>query len=279
MSEYYVAGVTERTDRERFPFGRNWTSFLGVLDDARIVEAERSLTAMVGDRIGGSTFLDVGSGSGLFSLAAMRLGARRVHSFDADQDSVACTKELRRRYFPTAEHWTVDHASVLDAGYLQRLGTWDIVYSWGVLHHTGDMWKALDLVAGLVAPTGRLFIAIYNDQGPLSRFWASVKRTYNKGPIRRVILSGVFGTWWVVRGAGIDLVRLKNPLTRYRTYRTSRGMSVVHDWRDWLGGYPFEVATPAAVLDFCRARGFSLIKLKTCGGRIGCNEYVFERGS
>jgi SAM-dependent methyltransferase len=213
----------------------------------------------------------------LFSLAAMRLGARRVHSFDFDPDSVACTAELRRRYFPSADHWSIESGSALDAAYLERLGTWDLVYSWGVLHHTGDLWKALDLVAGRVAPGGRLFIAIYNDQGPLSRFWTRVKRTYNKGPLRRNVLFGAFGVWWVVRGAAVDLVRRQNPVTRYRVYRNTRGMSVVHDWRDWLGGYPFEVATPEAVLDFCRARGFSLIKLKTCGGKLGCNEFVFER--
>src|SRR4029079_9914222 len=79
------------SDSPRFPFGRNWASFLGVLSEARIQEAERSLREMLGARrISGATLLDAGSGSGLFSLAAMRLGARRVHSFDFDAESVAC---------------------------------------------------------------------------------------------------------------------------------------------------------------------------------------------
>src|SRR5262245_58058173 len=146
---------THVVEGDRFPFGRNWASFLSLLDESRIQEAERSLCEMLGrDRIAGATFLDAGSGSGLFSLAAVRLGARRVHSFDFDPDSVKCTQEVRRKYFPAAEHWTVEQGSVLDPAYLQRLGQWDIVYSWGVLHHTGDMWRALDLVTGLVNRPG-----------------------------------------------------------------------------------------------------------------------------
>lgn len=272
---------TTQADTTRFPFGRNWASFLEVLDEGRIAEAETSLAQMIGrDRIAGATFLDVGSGSGLSSLAAMRLGARRVHSFDFDPDSVGCTQELRRRYFPDAANWTIERGSALDAEYLGSLGRWQVVYSWGVLHHTGDMWRALDLVSCLVERGGALFIALYNDQGPTSRFWTRVKRLYNRGPVSRAAILATFVPWWVARGAAVDLVlRRKNPLRRYREYQASRGMSVLHDWKDWLGGYPFEVATPEAAFDFLRARGFSLVRLKTCGGGLGCNEWVFVSGA
>lgn len=265
-------------ERERFEFGRNWASFLKVLDESRIWEAERSLSEMLGrDRIAGATFLDAGSGSGLFSLAAVRLGASRVHSFDFDPESVGCTQELRRRYFPTAEHWTIERASVLDRAYLDRLGQWDIVYSWGVLHHTGDMWKALDLVAGLVAPSGRLFIAIYNDQGPRSRAWTAVKRVYNRSRFGKGAVLAALVPYNVARGLAVDLLRRKNPLGRYREYQRTRGMSMTHDWKDWFGGYPFEVAKPEAIFDLFRARGFSLTRLSTSGGGHGCNEFVFTR--
>ena len=265
-------------ESDRFPFGRNWASFLRLLDEQRILDAKRSLVEMLGrDRIAGLTFLDVGSGSGLFSLAAMRLGARRVHSFDADPDSVACTRELRRRYFQDAANWTIDQASVLDADYVQRLGLWDVVYSWGVLHHTGEMWKALELVTGLVEPSGLLYVSIYNDQGPWSHWWTLVKRTYNRGLAPRILVLSSFALWWIVRGFIVDVFRRKNPLTRYQEYQATRGMSVIHDWKDWLGGYPFEVASPEAVFDFCRQRGFSLGRLTTCGGRLGCNQFVFMR--
>ena len=263
---------------KRFPFGRNWASFLNVLDESRIREAERSLAEMLGpDRIAGATFLDAGSGSGLFSLAAIRLGARRVHSFDFDTDSVGCTQELRRRYFPAAEHWTIEQASVLDRPYLERLGQWDIVYSWGVLHHTGEMWNALDLVGRLVAPSGRHFIAIYNDQGPRSRAWTTVKRVYNRSRFSKGAILAVLVPYNVARGLAVDILRRKNPFARYREYQRVRGMSMLHDWKDWFGGYPFEVATPEAIFDFFRERGFQLTRLITRGDSHGCNEFVFAK--
>src|SRR4026209_2849677 len=165
---------------ERFEFGQNWSQFLASVDHERIQQAEQSLKEMLEvDSLNGKPFLDIGSGSGLFSLAARRLGAR-VHSFDYDPHSVACTTELRRRYFPNDGEWKVEEASVLDQKYLASLGTFDIVYSWGVLHHTGQMWQALENAHRLVAPGGKLFIALYNDTGSQSSRWKWLKKTYNQ---------------------------------------------------------------------------------------------------
>ena len=139
---------------QRFEFGGNWANFLSVLDEDRINAAVRGLQRMLQvERLDGLRFLDIGSGSGLSSLAAKRLGAR-VHSFDYDPQSVACTNELRRRYFPDTSDWSVERGSALDAEYLRQLGTFDIVYSWGVLHHTGEMWRALENAVIPVAPGG-----------------------------------------------------------------------------------------------------------------------------
>src|ERR1019366_2023181 len=155
----------------RFAFGENWRSFLTMLDEERIRSAEDSLKLMLEViDLKGKTFLDIGSGSGLFSLAARRLGAK-VHSFDYDPQSVSCAIELKRRYYPDDTNWQVEEGSALDQRYLASLGRWDIVYSWGVLHHTGAMWPALRNIAPLVLRGGKLWIAIYNDQGPLSRYW------------------------------------------------------------------------------------------------------------
>jgi len=267
----------EVSSGKRFRFGRNWQSFLDTIDPDRIREAERSLKQMLEtDSLEGKTFLDVGSGSGLFSLAARRLGAT-VHSFDYDPQSVACTAELKRRYFPGDDEWTIDEASILDRNYLQALGTFGIVYAWGVLHHTGSMWEAMDNTCRLVADGGVLFMAIYNDQGRLSDFWRAVKRLYCSSTAGKIAVCSSFIPLFTLSGLSSDLLRCRNPLGRYREYKRSRGMSRVHDWIDWLGGYPFEVATPGAVVDFCGERGLRLRNLKSAGRRLGNNQFVFVK--
>jgi 2-polyprenyl-6-hydroxyphenyl methylase/3-demethylubiquinone-9 3-methyltransferase len=273
-----AAFTRQAANGQRFEFGKNWQRFLSVLDDERVAEAKRSLSDMLDvSTLSGTTFLDVGSGSGLFSLAAMQLGASRVHSFDYDPQSVACTRELKRRYFSDTTRWTIERGDILDADYVQSLGQFDVVYSWGVLHHTGDMWRALGNVASLVKPGGILFISIYNDQGGTSRRWKTVKQIYNAGPGGRLLTSAVFIPYFVLRGAAVDLLRRRNPLRGYREYKKSRGMSRVHDWFDWLGGYPFEVAKPEAIFARYREQGFTLERLKTCAGGLGCNEFVFRK--
>jgi len=264
----------------RFAFGRNWRSYLGVLTEARVRDAELSLKNMLGESaLRGATFLDVGSGSGLFSLAASRLGAARVHSFDFDSDSVTCAEELRRTQGLDGAPWTVERGSALDRAYLASLGEWDIVYSWGVLHHTGAMWEALDNVTTLVRPGGLLFVSIYNDQGLVSIGWKGVKRLYNRSVAGRLAVMSAFVPYLVIRGILADALRLRNPITRYGEYRRTRGMSITHDWADWLGGYPFEVAKPEEIFEWCQARGFVLTRMTTCGGRLGCNEFVFRRSA
>ena len=262
---------------ERFAFGENWRRFLEVLDEDRIAQAQRSLTELLGvTDLQGRTFLDVGCGSGLFSLAARRLGAR-VRSFDFDPASVACASELRRRYFTSDAEWTVEEGSVLDAEFVASLGEYDVVYSWGVLHHTGEMWTAIDRVTRLVAPSGLLAIAIYNDQGNWSKRWRFIKRTYCSGPLGRTVVCATCIPTFVLRALLADLVWARNPARRYREYRRNRGMSVLHDYIDWLGGYPFEVAKPEAVFHYLTDRGLQLVQLKTAGGSVGCNEFVFRR--
>jgi 2-polyprenyl-6-hydroxyphenyl methylase/3-demethylubiquinone-9 3-methyltransferase len=261
---------------DRFQFGANWQRFLRLLDERRIAVAGASLQSMLEvDRLDGRTFLDAGSGSGLFSLAARRLGAK-VTSFDFDPQSVACTAELRRRYFPDDRNWDVREGSVLDESFVAGLGEFEVVYSWGVLHHTGSMWRAIDLAQRTVAPGGRFFIALYNDQGLRSVVWRGLKRLYCSNAAGRVFVTAICVPYFVLRRLVSDLARGRNPLEHYREYRANRGMSVVRDWVDWLGGYPFEVATPTATFDFLRSRGFRLDRLISTLGS-GCNEFVFTR--
>jgi 2-polyprenyl-6-hydroxyphenyl methylase/3-demethylubiquinone-9 3-methyltransferase len=264
---------------KRFAFGENWARFLAELDDARIREAEISLQRLLGfHELAGMRFADIGSGSGLFSLAARRLGAEVV-SIDYDPNSVACTAELRRRYFPDDDSWVVKRGSALDRPHLESLGRFDVVYSWGVLHHTGAMWEALDNVASLVAAKGLLCVSIYNDQGRGSARWLKVKQLYNRLPasLRFLVLAPASLRLWgptFLRDAARG-----HPLRTWSGYYRERGMSPWRDVVDWVGGYPFEVAKPEEVFDFYRARGFELVRLQTCGGGLGCNEFLFRRGS
>lgn len=264
---------------DRFQFGNNWMKFLSVLNDERITEAEISLKKMLEvDDLKGKTFLDIGSGSGLFSLAAMRLGAERVHSFDYDSQSVACGQQLKKQFFPEAAHWTVEQGSALDGDYLSSLGEWDIVYSWGVLHHTGDMDSALRNAAPMVRDNGKLFVAIYNKQRLLTTFWTIIKRWYVKGSfLSKGILLGIFMIYFILRGLFADLIQGRSPIRRYTEQYTPRGMSVFYDWIDWIGGYPFETAKPEEVLDLYREQGFRLDRLVTCWGSSGINEFVFSK--
>jgi len=265
----------EVDDGKRFEFGKNWSRFLSVLNEERIIAAERSLRRKLDcENLTGRSFLDVGSGSGLYSLAARRLGAR-VHSFDFDPQSVACTLELKRRYFPDDVNWTIEQGSILDLEYIKSLSQFGIVYSWGVLHHTGAMWQALDNVRVPIAVGGILWLALYNDQGLTSKWWKKVKQTYCSGTLGKLSTIGVCVPYFVLAGLVYDVLKRKNPLRRYREYKNVRGMSMLTDWLDWLGGYPFEVARPEEIVELFRASGFELRKFTSCGGSHGNNQFVF----
>lgn len=263
---------------QRFEFGNNWRRFLDDLNEARIDEAQTSLCDMLGVKsLAGRTFLDIGSGSGTFSLAARRLGAK-VHSFDFDPSSVECAVEVKRRYRPNDESWTIERGSVLDLAYLRSLENFDIVYSWGVLHHTGDLWQALDNACSKVQPDGQLYIALYNDAGRASLFWKSVKRLYCRLPraLKPLVLYPA-----AILGLGprmlLELLQGK-PFHSWRSYAKKRGMSPWRDVVDWVGGYPFEVSSPGQVFTFCRARGLELRSLISTTGN-GNNHFVFQRVS
>jgi 2-polyprenyl-3-methyl-5-hydroxy-6-metoxy-1,4-benzoquinol methylase len=270
----------EIEEGKRFEFGANWTNFLTALDEQRVTAAEDSLKEMLGvETFGGLKFLDIGSGSGLFSLAARRLGAT-VHSFDFDPQSVACTQELRRRFFSGDSQWTIEQGSALDGAYLETLGTFDVVYSWGVLHHTGSMWVAIEYAISRVAiHGGKLFIAIYNDQGWKSHLWWFIKSFYNRLP-RMLRAPFAFLVSAMTRIAVIIRNTLKlTPMIAVAplfTDRRARGMSAKHDELDWIGGFPFEFASFESLASYFIARRFTVINAKR-NYSWGCNEFALQR--
>ena len=254
---------------KRFKFGENWYRFIAHMNEARISSAKESLSEMLSlPDLKRKSFLDVGSGSGLFSLAAHQLGAD-VTSFDYDGSSVASTTELKNRWADSANAWRIEQGSVLDSDYMKSLGKFDIVYSWGVLHHTGNMKKALSNVIGNVKHGGQLYIAIYNYQPFKTSYWKVVKKAYNQNILLCTMIVLVHMPYFFILRGIVRFFRGKLKL--------ERGMSLWYDMLDWLGGYPFEAARPEEIIDYYLLHDFVLQKLTTCGGRSGCNEFVFRR--
>ncbi len=261
---------------ERFRFGSNWAAFHGTLNDFRVKKARQSLQKMLAvDDLSGKRFLDIGSGSGLFSLAARQLGAT-VHSFDYDPESVQCTRELKQRYFAGDSRWAVEEGSALDEPFLRSLGKYDVVYAWGVLHHTGNMALALRHAMIPVADEGLLFLSIYNDRGFLSRFWKRMKKLYCSSRFGRIFVCSVFIPVFALRSMFTGVVKFGNPLHQFTDHKNRRGMSLLHDWIDWFGGYPFEVARPEEIFHLYTSHGYTMVNMTTTNG-TGCNQFVFQK--
>ena len=265
-----------------FSFGKNWNDFLRHRFDSDTIAAAIRDTSDFLDRseLKELTFMDVGCGSGLFSYAAHAMGAQHITSFDIDPFSVQCCLTMKERA-GSPQNWDVFQGSILDPETLRRLPAVDIVYSWGVLHHTGDMWTAIRNTAHFVKPGGHLFISIYNalEYDSLTRYrgshgWLRLKRAYNRrGRIGKRAMEG----WFAGKDILASLVSFRNPLRQISQYKNKRGMSWWHDIVDWLGGYPYEFASAGEVFQFCRRElGLNLEKLKTTSS-IGCNQFLFSR--
>ena len=272
----------EVDDNQRFQFGSNWKKYLRNISESRIQKAIESLQKNLGaNTLEGKSFLDIGCGSGLFSLAARKLGAH-VISLDFDPQSVECTAHLRDRFFPNDEGWRVQQGSALSPEDLRAIGKCDIVYSWGVLHHTGSMWQALENIVPCSSDNGKLYIALYNDQGTRSKIWWWIKKIYVSLPAPLQTLYAVFVSSFItIRSFLISCVggNVRLFFRHIFSYESmsGRGMSWWRDQVDWIGGFPFEVSKPEQIFEFFRANGYALEKLKTCSGGLGCNEYVFRR--
>jgi 2-polyprenyl-6-hydroxyphenyl methylase/3-demethylubiquinone-9 3-methyltransferase len=259
---------------DTFSFGRNWDRYIREhFSDGRVDTSKRQILEFLGVPIEGKSFLDIGCGSGIHSLAALRAGASRVVSIDVDPYSVRAARTVREKA-GSPDEWEILEGSVLDRDFMSRLAPAEIVYSWGVLHHTGNLWDAIRNAAAKALPGGLFYIALYEKTAE-SPYWIDVKRRYNEAsPSRRRIMEWAY----VYR----TFLRTKSPaylcrnLRYMRNYRTLRGMDFWTDVRDWLGGWPYEPATAEEVTGFCEGiLGLSTVRVKAGEANI---EYLFRRG-
>lgn len=251
---------------DRFKFGENWASFSRYLDETRVVEAEQSLKDLFGlETLKGNSFLDIGCGSGLFSIAAARLGAQRVLGLDIDPVSVQTSRENAKRWLDDQNGVSFVQGSALDASQMEVLGTFDFVYSWGVLHHTGDMERSIENTVRRVKPGGLLMIAIYNRHSS-SAGWKAVKWLYNRSNrfgqklLIWIFTPVIFVAKWIATG--------ENPL------KVRRGMEFMHNVIDWVGGYPYEYASIDEMKSILEGFGFDVLKVNPATVPTGCNEFV-----
>src|SRR3984893_7061236 len=245
--------------KSHFSFGENWSQYAQKIDQARIEQAEESLLRLVGrEAIQGHTFLDIGCGSGLFSLAAVRLGCKQLLAVDLDPKSVETTRRTLSLHAPDG-NWDCRNVSVFDLD-PATMGMFDVAYSWGVLHHTGAMYKANAKAAKMVAPGGMLTLALYA-KTPFCGMWRLEKRIYAHSPK------------WVqktIETVYLEAVRLRLALKgeslkkRREEYWKQRGMDMYYDTRDWLGGYPYESISPDEAMTFMHKLGFEPIRSFVC---------------
>lgn len=252
-----------------FNFGKNWENFSNKsLDENGFADAAGSLETLIGkDAIKGKTFLDIGSGSGLFSIAAAKIGAVKVTGIDISKESVDISVQNKKIFLPNSKVRFL-HKSIFDED-ISRFDKFDIVYSWGVLHHTGDMFRAIDISRGLVEKDGLFVIAIYNKHWS-SPLWKHIKYFYNRSP--RIVRWLMIRIFCCVIAVAKFVATGKNPFEKKR-----RGMSYYYDVIDWVGGYPYEYAGQEKITEFVKAKGFKLIKLVTAAVPTGCNEFVFQK--
>jgi 2-polyprenyl-3-methyl-5-hydroxy-6-metoxy-1,4-benzoquinol methylase len=278
MKEKLYENIYE--EKSCFSFGKNWQEFLLHLDNKKIESAKKSLTDFLGQNnpLSKKTFIDIGCGSGLFSLAAYQLGASKVVSIDVDRFAIKCANHLKTKN-GSPQNWKIVEGSALNNDLVASLGKFDIVYSWGALHHTGNMYNAFDNLANLVEKGSLIYLAIYNNNTNkifegTSSLWLKIKKKYGQsGDMTKFMMEKIYSAYLMI---GL-MAHLKNPISYIKNYSSQRGMSFSIDIKDWLGGYPYEFSTADEIINFFENKeNMKCIKLKR-NRSLGCNEFLFKK--
>lgn len=255
-----------------FDFGINWANYSDkTLNQEKFEDAKKSLRSLFQkESFDGLSFLDIGCGSGIFSIAARGLGAEKVLGIDISPYSIdTCNKNAQRLKIQD-KSLNFLNLDVLIEDKIKHLGLFDLVYSWGVLHHTGNMWKAMDVVTHVVKPGGLLALGIYRKHFT-SPVWLVIKKIYNYSPkwFQKILIFIFYPIIFMAKW----LVTFKNP------FKMHRGMDFYYDVVDWIGGYPYEYASAEELIKFVEAKGFKLLLFKPAWVQTGNNEYVFLKNN
>jgi 2-polyprenyl-3-methyl-5-hydroxy-6-metoxy-1,4-benzoquinol methylase len=270
-----------KRDNKKFAFGDNWLDFYKKINSKKIKIAKKDIRDFIGINIKNKKFLDIGCGSGLSSLAAVQLGAK-VTSFDIDKNSVTSTKNLKKKF--KKKDWNILYGDILNKNFCKKLNKFDIIYCWGVLHHTGDMHKGLKNLIINTKKNSYVFLALYNDEGINSKIWYFIKKFYNYLTLNylkkiffyTILVINIFITRIFVISNLYTFKSLREFILYVNTYEKSRGMSFINDQLDWIGGYPFEVSTPDSIIKFFEKKNFKLMKIKINKG-YGNNIFLFKK--
>jgi SAM-dependent methyltransferase len=274
---------------ERFDFGENWKNYnKKYLTEDKIRQANEAFIKFTEiQTLTELTVVDIGCGSGIHSLNFSRMNPKFLLSFDYDYKSVEATNYLKEVH--KNKNWDVKQGSILDEKFLLRMPQFDLVYAWGVLHHTGNVWLAIKNSCDLVSEGGILYLALYSSDVKMlnreSTYWLKVKKKYNQSGFigkRLIELSFISREKYLsalnfLRVLIKSLVsRQKNKTKFFSRQKRYRGMSYLIDVRDWLGGWPMEYVSDDAVIELVSSKNFVLKKIKK---GEACTEFLFKKGS
>ena len=240
------------TPSGEFSFGQNWLNFVETQVDHKIIQSHAADIQKKYDTVNlsikGKRVLDLGCGSGLSSFAFLTLGAASVTSVDIDPKSIEAARLMKQRFSSDSAmnikgSWSIIESSVFDLSEgFDNL--FDIVYSWGVLHHTGNMWEAIKRTRGFCNAHGILHLALYISGFKYSQHLEM--KHYFKFLDRDQKINALFN---YLSGGKQEISR---DIFRF----DDRGMNVFHDALDWLGGLPYEVCDPAVLECYLNQNGF-----------------------
>lgn len=260
-------------DAHHFSFGQNWLEYnQNWLTEEKLNQAKEHFDKLCGGiDFTNKKFLDVGFGQGLTLFLASQKQAQ-CQGIDIDPKNITAFEVAKKKLGSVEKNLApiqVQVASILDAQFVtQNHEAFDIVYAWGSLHHTGQMYPALKNCLSLLKPGGYFVCAIYNRHWS-SGTWHWIKKNYNRSPhwLKKLaiglLIPPIFLAKW--------LVTFKNPL------KMKRGMSFYYDVIDWVGGYPYEYASAEEMFAFFKKNSLKKIRWQKANVPTGCHEYVFQK--